>query len=561
MSAVALTLPSFLIGPQAGGRSYGVLRAPGLVARSAAASDRLGDLALSLHRWSRSGEGGLVCFLPLDEGLWALIRAVNLGASELGSVALARGVILRTEDLDAIGWSAHRLMAGLEPPTYALAGAPANAMETVSLAAPPPARADESGIGQLAYSLAHTDRLIETPSDAKAESLLYAILEAAPRNALEGWSAGGLLHRNGRFDPAATFRLVVVSQAAAGLAAAFPRHMPARLADDRLSSADIADPKSWAAWQALFGVKARDYRIDAACDARLAAARWRPEYRDLSPEEVVRRQTVEASQGLEPGQAHRHPASPGAGRRQARRPGDRPRRPPRLGAGLRRHRASRRGDRRRPDRGLPHLRAALPGRRPAGPAGAAGAGHRRALPPAGRHRRGADHRRHLARPFRTRADLPRPAAAGSAPTAAVAMLGALVRAPPARDARRPIARCCCGWSSGRWPIASKPARRRRRWPRSRPATWPATCAGGRPHLRAAVERACCHPREGRRLSARRRPGPSPGVDRPRGARRADNPAAPSAVAPVGRPPRRWPGQGEGRMKRCLDCGNLADDDA
>jgi hypothetical protein len=301
LSVSTLTLPSFLIGPQAGGRSYGVLRAPGLVARSAAASDRLGDLALSLHRWSRSGEAGLVCFLPLDDGLWTLIRATNLGASELGSVALARGVILRTEDLDAIGWAAHRLMAALEPPSYALAGAPANAMETVSLAAPSPTRADESGIGQLAYSLAHTDRLIEAPSDAEAESLLYAILEAAPRSALEGWSAGGLLHRNGRFDPAATFRLVVVSQAAAGLAAAFPRHMSARLADDRLSSADIADPKSWAAWQALFGAKAAEYRIDVESDARLAALRWRPDFRDLSPEEVVRRQTVEASQGLDPG--------------------------------------------------------------------------------------------------------------------------------------------------------------------------------------------------------------------------------------------------------------------
>jgi hypothetical protein len=300
LSAASLTLPSFLIGPQAGGRSYGLLRAPTLVARSAAASDRLGDLALSLHRWSRSGEAGLVCFLPLDEGLWALIRAAGLGASELGSVALARGVILREEDLEAIDWAAHHLMAGLEAPTYALAGAPANAMETVSLARPSPTRADASGIGQLAYSLAHTDRLIETASDGEAESLLYAILDEAPRNALEGWSAGGLLHRNGRFDPAATFRLVVVSQAVAGPAPAFPRHMPARLADDRLSSADIADPKSWAAWQALFGVKAAEYRIDAESDTRLAALRWRPEFRDLSPEEVVRRQTVEASQGLDP---------------------------------------------------------------------------------------------------------------------------------------------------------------------------------------------------------------------------------------------------------------------
>jgi hypothetical protein len=303
----SLSLPGFLLGPRAGGRSYGLLKIPDAVARSAAASDRLGDLALSLHRWSRSGETGLVCFLPLDDaqGLWALIRAVNLGASDLGSVALARGVVLRSEDLEAIGWAPQRLLAGLEAPTYAQAGAPANAADVFNLAeaTPQAATGDTPGVDQVAHTLAHTDRLIAAVSDAEAERLLCAILERRrPGQApIEGWSAGGLLLRNGRFDPAATFRLAVVAQPIAAVAAAFPAHMPAELRDGALHCADIPDPKSWSAWRALFGAEASEYRIDAESDARLAALRWRPEFRDLRAEEVVRRQAVEASLGLDPG--------------------------------------------------------------------------------------------------------------------------------------------------------------------------------------------------------------------------------------------------------------------
>jgi len=303
----SLSLPSFLIGPRAGGRSYGLLKTPSAVARSTGAGDRLGDLALSLHRWSRSGETGLVCFLPLDEtqGLWALIRAVNLGESDLGSVALARGVVLRTEDLDAIDWAPQRLLAGLEAPTYAQAGAAANAADVFSLsdASPGAAIDDAPGARQVAHTLAHTDRLISAPSDEEAERLLCAILESREpgQPPLEGWSAGGLLQRNGRFDPAATFRLAVVAQPIVALAAAFPSHLPAEFRDGRLHSADVADPKSWSAWQALFGAPAGEPRIDPESDARLAALRWAPEFRDLRPEEVVRRQAIEASRGLAPG--------------------------------------------------------------------------------------------------------------------------------------------------------------------------------------------------------------------------------------------------------------------
>lgn len=300
----SLSLPSFLIGPRAGGRSYGPLQTPSIVARSAAASDRLGDLALSLHRWSRSGETGFVCFLPLDEpqGLWALIRGANLGASELGSVALARGVVLRTEDLQAIGWAPQRLLAALEAPTYAQAGAPASAADVFALtAAPPPA--DWPGVARLAETLSHTDRLVAAGGEDEAERLCGAILErrAPSQPPIEGWSAGGLLQRNGRYDPAATFRLVVVAQPIAAVAAAFPEHQPAEFRDGRLGAADIADPRAWSAWQALFGAAAGAPRIDPESEARLAALRWRPEFRDQRPEAVVRQQTAQASQGLDPG--------------------------------------------------------------------------------------------------------------------------------------------------------------------------------------------------------------------------------------------------------------------
>jgi hypothetical protein len=303
----SLSLPSFLIGPRAGGRSYGLLKTPSAVARSTAASDRLGDLALSLHRWSRSSETGLVCFLPLDEaqGLWALIRAANLGESDLGSVALARGVVLRSEDLEAIGWAPQRLLAGLEAPTYAQAGAAANAAEVFSLsdASSRPDIDEAPGVSQVAHTLSHTDRLISAASDGEAERLLCAILDSRDpaQPPLDGWSAGGLLQRNGRYDPAATFRLAVVAQPIAGVAAAFPAHLPAEWRDGRLHSADIADPKSWSAWQALFGARAGAPGIDPESDARLAALRWAPEFRDLRPEEVVRRQAIAASQGLDPG--------------------------------------------------------------------------------------------------------------------------------------------------------------------------------------------------------------------------------------------------------------------
>jgi hypothetical protein len=80
-----------------------------------------------------------------------------------------------------------------------------------------------------------------------------------------------------------------------------PRHASAELSDGRIHAADVAEPASWTVWQALFGAQARDDRIDAPTEARLAALRWRPELRDLAPEELVRRLAVEVGEGSDPG--------------------------------------------------------------------------------------------------------------------------------------------------------------------------------------------------------------------------------------------------------------------
>ena len=302
-ASASLELPAFLLGPKASGRSYSVLRAPADVGASAATLDRLNDLALSLHDWSRSGQAGFICFLPLDEaqGLWALLRGASLGESRLGSVARARGVVLNRPVLDALGWQAHRLAPSLGAPDAAAEPSGETLQLEVAKSANDPQLSASPEVQQLARTLAFRRRVIFADSDADAEAIAAAVLSSpvGRREPVSGWSAGGLLARNGRFDPAQAFRLIATSLPPASLAETLPEHVAARFHGRVLASAELPSPPSWQAWVALFEAKQTD-RISGSGDTCNAELRWRNDFAELTPEDVVRRLVGEAVAGLAP---------------------------------------------------------------------------------------------------------------------------------------------------------------------------------------------------------------------------------------------------------------------
>jgi hypothetical protein len=273
-SSLNLTLPTFLIGPEARGRGYGLLAQHGAMAET---EDHIwaADLAMMLAAWADIGEADLIACLPIRSGTSrVLIRARFAGRAELGSVAFLHGVVLGPDDLAVLGHQPERVIGSIPAPGGGTDFG--DALLTVQYLDPVPT------VTLPDLSLAWHHRLIVSDGSLDPQTLLCTALATitpeSQRLNFGGWISSAKLPARGTLDPARDCALVIADE--------LPEywrgtHIAARLIAGKLISDELEPPPVYRAWCAL---------TEAVGDRIAPSLHWQAEWRNASADQVVAEQ-------------------------------------------------------------------------------------------------------------------------------------------------------------------------------------------------------------------------------------------------------------------------------
>lgn len=283
------SLATISVGPKDRGRSYGVLDHSLKAGDFARLRPGLEDFALALAAWADRGLPRFVALAPVgregrDSVLW---RARYLGSAELGTVAIAHGLVIPAEVLERLEGRAHRLLPLLSEPDGGPFGKnPIHA--DIALAGPALA-----GPVVSAFGLEWRDQVVELTDGADPETVLMAVLggivPVAQAARIDGWATTGVLEASGGFDPDRAFRLIVRPiDEPRGLPLAGRRTV--RLSGGRIATPPEPAPAVWRAWQ----------RIQAVIVTMpgLSSAPWKAIYASLPVDRVVSLALLQAVAGL-----------------------------------------------------------------------------------------------------------------------------------------------------------------------------------------------------------------------------------------------------------------------
>jgi hypothetical protein len=262
-----LSLPTFVIGPEAQGRGYQVL-----------APDRFSfpgaqDLAMVLMEWSRAGEQELAGRLPPRgrESGAIVFRARHISSRALGQAAYLNGVLVQPEQLAALDHRAELLLPLIPAPD----GSTRFADRPLTIAQPSPIPPlPWNGLG-----LAWRDCQILASAERREDLLLRALASIDPpeqRARITGWVTSNRLVSRGSLDPLGEAQLIVGDAAAAENAPELVRWTEA-------GGTAATPPDSWTVWRDFLNRFATTSKFGGLAET----LRWRPEYAPLKAEEVA----------------------------------------------------------------------------------------------------------------------------------------------------------------------------------------------------------------------------------------------------------------------------------
>lgn len=206
----------------------------------------LEDFSLALAAWADLGLQRFVALTPLDaeRSAFVLWRARFLGAGELGTVAVANGLLISADQMERLENRAHRLLGGVPEPDGGPFGAEPVAAEAAATGAAPLA----------AFGLEWRDQVIDILDGADSEAVLVAALEgifpAVQIARVDGWATTGALPASGAFDPAEAFRLIVRPEGETRAAAPSDRRV-VQVRGGQVGTPRETPPAVWRAWQAV----------------------------------------------------------------------------------------------------------------------------------------------------------------------------------------------------------------------------------------------------------------------------------------------------------------------
>lgn len=291
------TLETAVLGPVENGRGYTIL-AQSSAAGGAAVEGMLRHFSLALAGWADRQPKDCVVMFPLDATAetFAIARVAFLGEAELGTVAMAKVVILSLNAVTALDWLPHRLLTHIPTPTAEddLTFADAPLMLDLGLLA----HAD-GGPRLASFGLEWRDHDVAV-GNANPEAVLAAAIEgmdpSEQRARITGWSTSGAFTRSGAFDPDEAFRLIVRG-GGEGEAPVKGVRLAIRLTQGQISPVNPADapatpPGAWRVWSEVETV--------ARTHATGKGLVWQPRYAEHAPDAIAAIAILEACLDLDP---------------------------------------------------------------------------------------------------------------------------------------------------------------------------------------------------------------------------------------------------------------------
>ena len=282
--------PTFVLGPESGGRGYRILASSsGQVSGSWTI-----DLPMVLLNWGQlEREESFAAQLPLEDGGALVCRGKFFRRVALGPVAWLHAVHLAPELLEETFERTEQLLALIPEPdeTLAFADAP---LELASL--PPPRRALWAGL-----NLAWTDRAIAVDPSVDLEAVLGAALASVDppeqRRRVSGWATTAELPARGAISPLRQCRLIV---ARPGIELAEAGFLPASVNADGVPETPEGGepPIGRHVWERLHAILRDGPAFAPAADSEQLA--WRYVMSEQAPDKLVGRLLRNATKLLAP---------------------------------------------------------------------------------------------------------------------------------------------------------------------------------------------------------------------------------------------------------------------
>jgi hypothetical protein len=274
-------LGTFVLGPMAQGRNYRVLAACG------ADVPRTIDLAMVIIEWATQREASCVACVPFEDGRRIVFRARYQGKAAMGEAAFLNGVVLGSDDVDALGHRCWLVLPEIPEPD----GTPDFATRELEFSVPPDAPAPH----KVSLGLAWYDRFIEVADGSDREIQLLEALDSIDppeqRARVAGWATTASFVPRGGLDILQQCQLIVAD----GPPPPEPAGMPMRrIGQNRTDPVD--PPPSWQAWRRFHAEISRDPAFAPA----LPRLRWHPAFAARPAEQIVREALRMATQALPP---------------------------------------------------------------------------------------------------------------------------------------------------------------------------------------------------------------------------------------------------------------------
>ncbi len=205
-----MKLTTLFIGPDGRGRDFRI-RAEAPADRFSwdpAARAEANDIPLAVAGWAESGEHDMVACIPLAAGWTLVLRAANLGGTDVGYRCFANAVVVPERDMRRIKSFPFGILAFIPLPD----GSPSFAAQPLDLTALSGSGLvhDWSGLG-----IAWTRRCVIAAAGYAAETVLGSVLESEElRTAgvqVRGWATTAALPATGDFVPSRALSLIVVA--------------------------------------------------------------------------------------------------------------------------------------------------------------------------------------------------------------------------------------------------------------------------------------------------------------------------------------------------------------
>lgn len=243
-----MELPWLILGPDDRGRDHDVLGATPGLELSREEADRLRQFGLSVASAMQLARRTFEVFFPLtaaEGGRWALARSEYLGPGSLGERSVTRVLILGSDELAVLDWSAAHLLARFP-------GGAAEAKPTPLRVNADPAEAPRAPRDRfLSLLRVISEMRVFLATDGEPDLVVVqGLLDAAGRARRDlAWATTAFLVDNGGFRPDHQIQLIVAPREQIGRNRPEVRRLLAM--NNGLVEGDLSPPANLAVWRGL----------------------------------------------------------------------------------------------------------------------------------------------------------------------------------------------------------------------------------------------------------------------------------------------------------------------